>query len=114
MTPKSSPPETPSRTSARIFGFREDDERPGFTLYLPPCIRTGGETRITRRLQISPGPRNHSCSLDVYLLSQRMLNFFIGLMLSTPFGFVLLVPFRAAFEDGLGALLPLWYPGQPL
>ena len=35
------------------------------------------------------GPRNRSCSLDVYLLSQRMLNFFIGLMLGTPFGFVL-------------------------
>jgi hypothetical protein len=26
----------------------------GFTPYLPPCIRTGGE--ITQRLQISPWP----------------------------------------------------------
>ena len=43
--------------SARIFGSRPKNlSLFGFTPYLPPCIRTGGETRITQRLQISPWP----------------------------------------------------------
>ena len=85
---------------------------------LPPLCRPASGPAANLELlnvcKFRRGPRNRSCSLDVYLLSQRMLNFFIGLMLGTPFGFLLLVPFRAAFEDGLGALLPLWYQGQLL
>ena len=55
--------------------------------------------RNSNLLNVCKIRRGRSCSFDVYLLSQRdpaqlemgsrMLNFFIGLMLSTPFGFVL-------------------------
>ena len=102
--------------SARIFGSRPKNlSLFGFTPSLRrPASGPAANLELLNVCKFRRGPRNRSCSLDVYLLSQRMLNFFIGLMLGTPFGFLLLVPFRAAFEDGLGALLPLWYQGQLL
>ena len=82
------------RTLGTNFWFPPKKSKPCSDL--PPLCRPASgpaaKSRITQRLQFRRGPRNRSCSLDVYLLSQRMLNFFIGLMLDTPFGFLLLYP----------------------
>ena len=87
--------------SARIFGSRPKNL--SLVRIYPLSAALHQDRRRNLELlnvcKFRRGHRNRSCSLDVYLLSQRdpaqleqgsrMLNFFIGLMLGTPFGVVL-------------------------
>lgn len=89
------------RTLGTNFWFPPKKSKPCSDL--PPLCRPASgpaaKLELLNVCKFRRGPRNRSCSFDVYLLSQRdpaqlekgsrMLNFFIGLMLGTPFGFVL-------------------------